>query len=65
MVSIGVEEWVLFWLIEVENVGLVQQKDGCNFIENSAIMSTISLKNQLECLGQRGFRWDKTQEINP
>jgi hypothetical protein len=40
MVSMGMEEEVLFQFIEDKNVGLVQQKDDCNFTENSAMMPT-------------------------
>jgi hypothetical protein len=38
MVAMGVEEQGSFWLIEVENAGLVQQKDGYNVTENATIM---------------------------
>ena len=41
MVAIGVEEQGLFQLIEDKNSGLVQQKVGCNFIENSAIVPRL------------------------
>ena len=34
----GVEEQDLFQLLEVENVTLIQQKDGCNFTRNASIM---------------------------
>jgi len=38
---IGVEDWGLFQLMEVENARLVYQKDGCNAIENMMIMPRL------------------------
>ena len=40
-VAMGVEEKSLFWFLDVENAGLIHQKDGCNFSENSAIMPRL------------------------
>ena len=58
MVAMGVEEQGSFQLIDDKNAGLVQKKDGCNFIEtlsDNAQVRKVSIETSHMKLIPSGF----------